>query len=468
MSLSKVLVVLAGAAAGLASSAAAQTSESQAYRAELLADAANRTSLLAAGGAGRDDKGFYITDGGAYKLYIKGYSIFRYTANFRSKREGTETDPEPDATRITDQDNFTHGFTNRVTKLGVEGTLWDPNFYFKIRGAFSNGGSRVIEIEDPADPDATLASFRSGTDGAFSLDDAFLKYSWENGFFMQGGQFTVPLLRERNVEEQFQLATERSVTTAYFQPGRAQGIALGYGGDQFRFVAGFTDGWRSQNTDFNDSREADWGLTARAEFKGAGEWGQFSDFTNWRDANQGWLLGAGVHYQQSGDTGDGIDHENSSSMGTDVFMYSIDASYEGAGWNLFGSFTGVNVDSDVEGSASVDDFGAVIHGGVFVTDQVELFGRWDALFIDSDFLSGGDPDVDIDSDFHFGTLGMNYYISPKSHAAKIQADLTWSFNKTDAIKASPILGSPLGTNVAQLGQRKSGEIGFRVQAVVVF
>lgn len=459
MSLSKVLVVLAGAAAGLASSAVAQTSESQAYRAELLADAANRTSLLAAGGAGRDDKGFYITDGGAYKLYVKGFSIFRYTANFRSKRE---SDP-PSSSDITDQDNFTHGFTNRTTKLGVEGTLWDPNFSFRIRGAFANGGSSASEELDPITGDPTGRVIRSGSDGGFFLDDAWLAYTWDNGFMIKAGQFTVPLLRERNVEEQFQLATERSIATTYFEPGRSQGIAIGYKGDQFKFVAGFTDGWRAQNTDFNNGAEADWALTARIEFKGAGEWEQFSDFTNWRDANPGWLIGAGIHYQGSGETGDGVDPLDSSNSGSDILMYTVDAAYEGAGWNLFGAFYGVNVDPDAPGSKDVDDFGAVIHGGVFVTDQVELFARWDALFIDDDSLGSN-----VDSDFHFGTLGMNYYISPKSHTAKIQADITWSFNKTDAIKASPILGSPLGTNVAQLGQRKSGEIGVRVQAVVVF
>jgi hypothetical protein len=468
MSLSKVLVVLAGAAAGLASSAAAQTSDAQAYKAELLADAANRTSLLAAGGAGRDDQGFFITDGGANKLYIKGSAIFRYTASFRSKRLTPDADPpqpspDPDPNAVTDQDNFTHGFANRLTRIGVAGSLWDPNFNFALRGKFENGGSDQLTIPGVVPEDPPILDQRVGSDGSFGLDDAFFQYTWDSGFYVKGGQFKLDLFREGNVSEEYQLATERSVVGTYFDQGRSQGLQLGFDGQRFRGSFAFTDGFRSQNTDWNDAREADYALTARVEFKGAGEWIQFSDFTNFRDANQAWLIGAAIHWQDTGETGDGNDLVDSSDLGVQTLFYTLDFSYEGAGWNFFGAFIGASIDPELDGAQDTDDFGGVLQAGFFLNDQIEIFGRWDGLFLDSDTTT--DPEAD--DDFHFGTAGVNYYLSPKSHAAKLQADITWAFSKTSDLRSAS-LSNPLGTNVAQLGQRKSGEIGVRLQAVVVF
>ena len=68
-------------AAGLATIASAQdptVDQSRAELANMKADAANRTSLLAAGAdGGHDEKGFYMADGDNYRLNVGGSSLTR-------------------------------------------------------------------------------------------------------------------------------------------------------------------------------------------------------------------------------------------------------------------------------------------------------------------------------------------------------------------------------------------------------
>lgn len=349
-----------------AGSALAQAPQS-AHEAELFADASTRTSLLASeGNAGRDDKGFFIAQGDA-KLYVGGYIQFRYNMTFRDSD--------------TDSNDFTNGFENRRTRLIFAGNI-SKQLSFQLQTEFKGDGDSVLK-------------------------DAWAQYKFENGWVVRAGQQKPSLLREELVSDLFQLAVERSVTNAVFNQGRSQGIELSREWESFRLFAGINDGLNADNTYYDASKEADFGVTARVEYKAAGEWKQFRDFSGWREDPFGLLLGAAAHYQTGGETGGTND--------VDIFEYTADASFEGSGWNAYAAFIGRHRD---ETAAEYDDFGVIVQGGVFVADQVELFARYDVVIPDDE--RPGDPDP-----FNTISVGGSYYLSPKSHAAQIRLQLSW-------------------------------------------
>lgn len=389
MNRTRMLALLAGAAmsAGVAS---AQTAQNAALEREILADSAARASFQAGGTAGHDG-GFFLGDAaGNYRLEIGGYTQFRYTINNRD-------------TSSPDED-MTNGFGLPVAALEFGGNVVNPNLGYYIR-TYMNFDA--------------VGSGSDDTDGDFELADAYGTYSFDNGLTLVWGQFLAPVIRERIVDERYQLAASRSVTAAVFSPDYTQGVALAYANENFKVIGSFNDGAMTANTPYYSPAEADWAGTGRVEFKWAGDWEQFDDFTSFR-GTEGYagLIGGAVHYQSSGDTGNTTSFGGTDPLEADLLLYSADVSVEGNGWNVFGAFIGRNFDPS--GADSSDDFGAVIHGGLFLTDAFEIFGRWDAVFPDDDAA-----DVD---DFHTVTFGGNYYFFPGSHAAKFTADLAWTLD----------------------------------------
>ncbi|MDX2147531.1 MAG: porin [Planctomycetota bacterium] len=426
----KVLVVLAGAVLGMGSTALAQTNldRERAYAAELNADAAARSSNLYG-------TGFKLSEGDA-TLNISGYTQIRYNANFRDDKS------------VGDQDDFTHGFNIPFTKLKFQGSVIEPGLTYEIVGAFQGLGD-------------------SSTDsGDFNLENAFGQYRWDSGVYVRFGQFKLPILREELIDNSRQLFVDRSVTNSVFQQDWSQGIELGYEGEQFRILGDFSDGWRTANTDFNSGAEADWALTGRVEFQALStDWNRWTDFTSFRNSDAGLLIGAAAHYQQSGETGDGIDNANPSDV--DLLLYTVDAAYEANGWNLYGAFIGANLDDD-QFNDSADHFGIVFQGGLFVTDQVEIIARWDTTFVDDKAASANFREDTIS----FLTGGVNYYLAANSHAAKFTAQLIWAISETaDLRTTSPVYGVGGGssggslpnTQTTILGDREEGELALALQ-----
>jgi hypothetical protein len=395
----------------------------RATAAELLADAGNRSSLLAAAGnAGwsRETGAFFIGDGtGNNSLQIGGDTEFRYSMSFR------------DDDSVGDQNDFTNGFEQGGTRLRFMGNIWDKDFQYKIQ--LSSYGT----VEDASN---------------FNLEDAWGMYSFGNGFSLGFGQAEVPLIwQDYGVDNPFYLLPEQAVATSVFTPGYTQGIWGTYSADQFRITGAFTDGAATANTPYTSAAEADYAGTLRVDVMFMGnDMNRFADETSFQSQSEMALrVGAAVHYQSGGETGGTLDQ--------DIFVYTIDAQIEGGGWNAFGAFYGSNVDP--AGGSSTDLFGGVIQGGIFVTDQAEIFGRWNAVFLDN---SGGQDD-----DIHFAEVGVNYYISPESHAFKVSGLVGYAFNDTTPLFGS---GGLLEGNTRQtfLGDSEDGEIVIGLEASVLF
>lgn len=392
--------------AGLATIASAQDptlDQSRAELANMKADAANRTSLLATGAdSGHDEKGFYIGDGDNFRLNVGGQIQFRYNMNMR------EDDFDNDGTG--GDDDFTHGFQTRRTKLEFWGNVINPNLHYKVVGAFNRGDS----TESVSDDTGTVGSFSSGG-GDFVLEDAWVAYDFNENLTMTWGQFKTAFMREESVSSKYQLAADRSTMNEAFNQDRSQGIQLEWHNDNFRILGAFTDGFRTANSDFDSAAEADYALTGRLEYNTAGSWSRFKDFTSWRSAEGfAMLFGGAVHWQDGGET--------SGTTNTEFFGLTGDVSLEGKGWNLFGAVTWTDIDASSTGGLDGDDWGFNIQGGFFLTAKDELFARWDMIFPNGDRLG--------DDEFTTITLGWNHYFVEESHAAKFTLDFLWYVDDT--------------------------------------
>ena len=383
---------------------------------ELLADAGARVSFQAAGAAGHDGKFFLASADGRNRLNITGKTHVRYHLNIRDT-----TTPDED---------LTNGFTVRRMELCFDGVVaggWE----YKLLGAFNRSG------------------------GAFQLDDAALSRKFDNGIDLSWGQFRPLFLREENVSSGGQLAVDTSPMNAVFNQGRSQGVQVRHTGERFRVSGMISDGFRNTNTAYFSTAEADLALTGRADLRfGEASWKAFDDFTSFRGGATGGLVGAAVHWQTAGDTANTASFAGTAPTDTDLFTYTLDAGYEGGGWNLYGAFVGRN--TDTAGAPAFDDFGALFQGGVFIAPKTELFARWAAVFPDDSRPAG--------EDFHTLTFGANHYFFPGSHAAKLTADIQWYLD--DQAGSGDVVKVNEGIGLAPTSE--DDQVSLRIQMQLLF
>ena len=363
------------------------------------------------GGTYTADTGFNIADAsGDNRLTIGGFAMFRYNASFR------------DSDSVGDQDDLTLGFNAPTTTLRASGTVGDRNLSYKIQSTFGQDGVGVIE-------------------------DAFAEYAFGNGWSVRWGQFNLPVVREVVIGVEDHLGADSSVTSQYFNQGYSQGIQLGYTTDSFRFMGAVSDGAFTSNTNFDSDLEADYAISARGEFLVVGsDWARFNNYTSWQNSEAGALLGAAIHWQSGGETG--------GTSNVDILLATVDFTYEGAGWNA--TAVGYYQKVDAQGSTDVADFGFMLQGGIFVSSQWELFGRYDGLFLD-------DSGTTTEDTLNFLTLGANYYLFQDSNAAKFVVSGIYSFEDTTGF-----LDGTAANDNGLFGQGKDGELALTVQAQVRF
>ncbi len=344
-------------------------------------------------------------------IKITAQTQFQYNLNLR------------DDDTLGDNDT-TLGFSTRRTRINVAGPVTDS---IKAK----------IQVD-----------FNAGT-GDASLLEAYADWSVNDSLSFRIGQQKVHFLREDSVGTTRMLTSDFSVQNRVFGQGYSQFVEAWYTRDSWRAWASFSDGFDSHNTSFNSGDEADYAFTARAEFKfGDADWKAYDQFTSWRGAASGGNLGVAAHYQSTGSTNPSLPDDES------LFSVAADFAWVADGWNAY--LSGVWAQSD-DGTDEFDDFGVMAQAGVFLTDQIELFGRWDGVFVDDERGAGVD-------DFHTITAGVNYYIVPESHAAKFTANLLYY---VDAVSNTGGLVSP-SASYNLLADTEDGQIGITAQLQLLF
>ena len=350
---------------------------------EVLSDADTRATLLQDGAvAGHDGKNFFLSNAdGSFLMNVGGQLQFRWIVNDQDDR-ADETDA---------------GFQFRRAKLKFGGHIADPRLTYELLLGTNRANGDVV------------------------LEDAVIGYKISDSLAVKAGSFKLPFLRQELTSSSRQLAVERGSVTEYFTLNRAEQIQLTYSQDDFKLTGSISDGANSGYSDYA-ADTVEYALTARADVKLAGEWGQAKDITAWEGEDLAVFVGGAAHYE-AGDAQNG---------GTANYLgWTIDGSVEQNGWSLFASLNGATIDPDA--GSDRDPLGFLVEGAYNMNDKLQPFVRWEWL----------DDDAAGTDDLEILTAGVNYYLN--GHNAKFTADVVWIYDGDDPA------GNPFGANELSSG-----------------
>ena len=354
---------------------------------DVLAEADTRTSLQTSGMISGWDKNFQIASvDGSFRLKMKGRVQVRWVLN-HAQEQSTEW-----------------GFEQRRVELQFEGNVVDPSLHYGIKFAFSRSTGRG------------------------RLEDAFVKKVFDNGFALKVGAFKAPWMREELISSGRQLTAERSLVNGYFSQQYSKGIDLSWSDDDWRLRGWYGDGIASRGlgygSQFNSTWQTDrtrWAFAGRAEYKFVGTWKQFKDFSSVRGEEFAAMLGVSVMGQKF--IGGGTAADPLYSQGTGALQSGVTADltldFGGASLYVAGVFQNDRVANAAGSVETRTPWGAIIQGGVFITDHHELFARYS--YLDASVVSGtGDPTT-----FNGCTVGMTWFIL--GHTLKFVTDCSINF-----------------------------------------
>ncbi len=248
-----------------------------------------------------------------------------------------------------------------------------------------------------------------------------------------------------------QLATERSLVSKAFSQTRTVGIMLRYRDDRFRVSAGLMD---ASVGNLDPSASPDdlvgelapgdrWRASARAEVLLTGRWKELDDFSSFPGDTPTVSLGTGVMFQWE----DLLPIGPLTVNNTNLLRWTADITVELGGSSVFAYVIGNNVDQ--KRSPVLHQFGAVVQAGIFVTEDWELFGRYEA----------GETDG-VGEELSLLTVGANRFFS--EHDLKWTMDVGYGFNPVDGFWSSRRAGW-LRDDTGE-----SGQIVVRMQMQLLF
>ncbi|MCC6681823.1 MAG: hypothetical protein IT445_13060 [Phycisphaeraceae bacterium] len=381
---------------------------------EVLNDADQRAALLDNSvTAGYDGKFFIASADNAFRLNLSGVAQVRYVANSREN---------------SGQDDVENGFVLRRIEVAFSGHIADPRITYLINLATC----RETEI--------------------VNLQDMILRYAFNDNWSIYGGRTKAPVLREEIISWHMQQMIERSLVNLVFSPEYAEGVGLTYQNDDVRVSVMFNDGARSGSYSGIDNDyhadQSDYAISARGEYKLAGEWNQINDFEAWSGAPTSSVLGAAIHHEV-GETGD----SGASGANDKLLVWTVDASLERDGLGLYGAVIGRHVDNEAATGLTRDDLAVILQGGyMLIPDKLEPYVRYE--WIDADDAVGSEDQL------HIVTVGFNYFFN--KDRVKLSFDVAYAL---DPVVASNTLGSggPCGAGFLTDAAGEDGQLVARAQ-----
>lgn len=401
-----------------------RASEIRSIVTDVLADAETRSSLQGSGATSGYDGGFSLSSAdGNYSMKVNVLQQIRWTYNDRDTPAAGE-----------DQ---TWGFENKRTRLTFSGNMVDSTWSYKIAYYFgySNnvegfGETSLAFVDANGNGTVEAGELGLGT-AAGGLADAFVTKDFGNGFSLSVGQFKVPYSAESSLDAGNLQFNDYSTVSNNFANGYGQGVKFGWSSDMFRVAASYTNSIGQTNTSWGVGSPADeYALSARGEFKIAGDWNQFaSGSAGGKDF--GAVVGVGVDWSDSNDPAQG-----------DTFGITVDGTVDfGAGNVSLAIFR-----DDNDGVAAGENpWGFTLGGGVFVTPNkdIEVVARYEY----------GNADIKgiTDNRFSAMTLGANWYLA--KNAAKLGVNFGYAFSDIGGTWGSQASGNNwLADGVDQDGQ----------------
>lgn len=340
----------------------------------VIRDADRRSQLLvdSAGflGGWQDDKFWIRSADGNYSLSPGVFFQFRSVTNINDKSDSQGGD------------NTDNGFEVRRLKLSLEGTAISKKLYYNFLWATDRKTGNLVN------------------------EEAYIRYALTDQWSIKAGSYKEFIYHETGMSSRLKLAVDVSLPAQVLFNGDVytQGVEVAYEDQTLRASAGFSDGYGSVNTNFQDppTNPFDFGVYGRVNYKVFGDWKSYSDHTALKNKKDLLVIGAGGDWSQAGDA--------------NTYRHAVDALWETGPFALFGAFVGKYQDPGV--SDSRWDWAAVGQAAWLFNPRWELFGRYSYLSLDSNAVAAGNEDT-----FHELTVGVTYYFH--NHNAKVTFDFSW-------------------------------------------
>ncbi len=443
---------------------------------DVLSDSETRVSLQSSGmTAGWDDGFFLASPDGRFRLEVGGMVQTRYM--YSHIREGWPSfnDQGQQQQEFAAEDDVTNrgGFDIPHARLDFKGHVFGPDTRFRVQGGFSNERPDTLQLY--SNPPVSVSPENGSSNGKFQLLDAYILRELGNGWVFRIGQFKLPFDRGWEVPIANQLTGERNTVALHMGLGRSQGIELAWGGDTSRLRVALSDGANDRIFDsyhFSTTQpanspysftQAELSVSARMEFKLAGNWREFDSMTSPPGSETGLLLGVGGHFQQSKAMLNPSQYNNTPGSGyNDWYALTGDLT-----WNLGGgSITAAAYYHNVSSAASylyfgfaplgnsnptfdaghVAMLGASLYGSMYLTSDFEAYVGFDYMeVVDNGNLGNLQPPPPSFSEFYGAyadtgnfqsvTAGGTWYLDGN--------DLKWGFSLTYFPKSiSPAWNTP--------------------------
>lgn len=260
--------------------------------------------------------------------------------------------------------------------------------------------------------------------GDFSFQKAYIDLKWKY-FRIRAGLFMQPTIAEDLIAPTDLYFLDYSIVDNVYAPGSSKGAMFTYLRERFSINVGLSDGLRTGFSEIRDPVNADYAITVRTEYA----WGEaglrgFNTLTSRRGATFGVRLGAALHYQDGGRT--------QGSLPARIGLGTIDVSMHGSGWSVL--LAGI-VGQDATDATASNEAGELVGGGVslvggyFVTENVQLFGRY--AVVPKPRIQGALPPAAPDeiigppSTFQSFGIGFSYFVVRGRDNVKLSSDFNY-------------------------------------------
>jgi len=385
---------------------------------EVLADSSNRRSLQGDNAmmGWSDSDGFYMSSSdGRFRLNIGGMIQTQGMARWVGVNEAGDSS----------YDQWRYGFGVSRSQLMFGGNVFGKGLEYYIEMGWGRGDEYNL----------------TGQSGFMTarLWDAWVKFRPTSNVELKIGQFMLPFTRESLVRPQHQLAVVPSVIDFRMGMERTAAIQLDWSSENERFSLAISNGspalfhapvWGA----FDPippwpalEKDTLYAVSMRHEWKLLGNWEQFKQFTSPPGSERGVMIGVAGHRQNT-------EHDAPVSVGgfpEGVFWGvtgDVTLQYDGA--SLFASVIYERVTDFAPALPRINLFAYILQGSTYVTNQTELFARYEAGGPD-DETAGGDK-------LQILTVGVNHYVDGQD--MKFTADVGFSFGEISQYMANTETG----------------------------
>jgi len=379
---------------------------------DVLMDSQERVNLYGDGSMMGWNDGFYMSSAdGLFSLKIGGL----LQTQFMSRWVGTNEDT----------DEWTQGFGVSRTELNFGGHVFGKGLEYYM----SLGWGRY----DPSN--LTNQGFLMSP----RLWESWVKFKLNNETSIKMGQFSLPFTREALVGAPYQMAVFPSLVEYRFGLSQSTGIELEWQNRDRRFSVMASNGspalfqatlWGSTDpTPPWAALQSDtlYSFTMRHEWKILGDWSQFNQFTSPPGSERGLLIGIAGHRQNTewnspdpiGGFPDGV-----------FWGVTGDITMQFDGASLFASIIYERVLDFAPLLPRINILTFVAQGSTYISNQTELFARWESGGPDRESVGGDHLQV--------LTVGMNHYIDGQD--VKFTADFGFSFGEVSVTMENPQAG----------------------------